>query len=179
MSYIFTPENFRYDYINNNVEYLLGISNTHGSYYQFKIIFKYYMKNSNISIYVVDLSQHEIDEEIINDIYENIEKNYKFIYLVISKIDINIKNVSKLESARNIARKLILEGNIYRYFELSAKNEEGFDEFKKCLKFDFDLSLKLEMSENKSLNTLDKNPNINKENSFIHLIKKLNKYLNY
>ena len=72
-----------------------------------------------------------------------------------------------------------MEGTIYRYFELSSKTGEGFDEFKKCLKFDFDLSLKLEMSENKSLNTLDKNPNINKENSFIHSIKKLNKYLNY
>jgi len=170
---IYTPDFENYNYIYNNVEYRLRIWNSHGLYDSVKKQMFIYIKNENISIYVVDLSNYKIEERIICDIYENKEKNDKFIYLVISKIDINKENITKLESARKHAKKLILEGNIHRYFELSAKTGEGFDEFKKCLEFDIDLSLKLEMSKN-AINTLGINSySFNKDN------KKLNKYINY
>ena len=54
------------------------------------------IKECNISIYVVDLSQYEFEKEIIDYLHENIEKSYKFFYLVINKIDINKKNESNL-----------------------------------------------------------------------------------
>jgi len=159
---------YSYNYMLNNTKYILQIWNLCGAYNQNKEIYRNYINIFNILIYVVDLSRDIINEEIINFIYENNEKSYKFIYLVISKIDINKENKSKLESSRNFAKKLILEGSIYRYFELSSKTEEGFDEFKKCLKFDSDLSLKLDLIEKKK----------HQENS-CNFNNKLNKYLNY
>ena len=68
-----------------------------------------------------------------------------------------------------------MEGTIYRYFELSSKTGEGFDEFKKCLKFDIDLSLKMELTEN---NIRLSKINSAFENSY-NFTNKLNKYLNY
>ena len=167
--------NYTYNYEYNNVEFILFINNLCGVFHQNKIFYSLYIKNNNILIYVIDLSQQEINEEIINFIYEENEKSYKFVYLVISKIDINKENKSKLESSRNFAKKLILEGTIYRYFELSSKTGEGFDEFKKCLKFDIDLSLKMELTEN---NIRLSKINSAYENSY-NFTSKLNKYLNY
>ena len=155
-----------------------------------------YIKNTNIVIYVVDLSSglyDEINEDFINDIYENNQKNYKFIYLVISKIDAIKENINKIETSRNLAKKLILEGLIYRYFEVSAKTGEGFDEFIDCLKFDFDLSLKLDISNPNLIYDLGKNPNIsnlrknNKKeiikdidiSSKVYKFSNMSKYLNY
>ena len=154
-----TPDLYKYKYIYNSVEYNLQIWNLSGEYYQYKIINKSYIKNNNITIYVVNLSDDgafcEIYEEIITYIHENKEKNEKLIYLIIDKIDINKEKKSKLESARKLAKKLILDGLIYRYFELSAKTKEGFDEFENCLKFDLDLSLKLDPKN--TIKTLEEN----------------------
>ena len=183
-NYSHTLDFYFYYYIYNNVEYYLTIWNLSGSHSRFKYIHQSYIKNDNISIYVIDSTiktinneDRKIDEEIITNIYENKEKNEKFIYLILNKIDIYKENKSGVESIRKHAKKLILDGIIYRYFELSAKTTEGFKEFEKCLKFDLDSSLKLE--EKNNIITLKESAVSDiSDNSFI-FSKKLDKYLNF
>ena len=186
---------YPYNYEYNNNYYKLALYRL-GGCWGFNRIKMTYIKNTNIVIYVVDLSSglyDGINEDFINDIYENNQKNYKFIYLVISKIDAIKENINKIETSRNLAKKLILEGLIYRYFEVSAKTGEGFDEFIDCLKFDFDLSLKLDISNPNLIYDLGKNPNIsnlrknNKKeiikdidiSSKVYKFSNMSKYLNY
>ena len=97
------------------------------------------------------------------------ETKYKFIYIVLTKIDLNEKN---LELCRKLAQKLIIEGIIYRYFEVSSKTGEGIESFIKCLKFDIDLSCKLNKNINYNIDLSWESDN----NSFK---KNLDKYLNY
>ena len=186
---------YLYDYEYNNNKYKLILIQSGGNE-RFNSIKKQNIKRSNIIIYVVDLLStlyDGINEDFIYDIiYENIQKSYKFIYLVISKFDAIKENIDLIETTRNHAKKLILEGVIYRYFEVSAKTGEGFDEFKNCLKFDFDLSLKLDISNPNLIYNLGVNPNIpkSKKNKKKETIKdvdilniykfsNLNKFLNY
>ena len=171
-----------YKYIYNSVEYFLKIFNLSRAHHQSKNLYKMYIKDDNITLYVVDLSQHyddwsKIDEEIITYIHENKEKNEKLIYLIIDKIDINKEKKSKLESTRNLAKKLILDGLIYRYFELSAKTKEGFDEFENCLKFDLDLFLKLDQKN--KIKTLEENKASDNSLNLSNFNTKLNKWLNF
>ena len=42
----------------------------------------------------------------------------------------------RLNQFRKIAQKLIIDGIIYRYFEVSSKTGEGIESFRKCLKYD-------------------------------------------
>ena len=182
-----------YEYNNNKYKLILFKS---GGNERFNYIKEHNIKRSNIIIYVVDLLStlyDGINEDFIYDIiYENIQKSYKYIYLVISKFDAIEENIDLIETTRNHAKKLILEGVIYRYFEVSAKTGEGFDEFKNCLKFDFDLSLKLDISNPNLIYNLGVNPNIpkTKKNKKKETIKdvdilniykfsNLNKFLNY
>lgn len=177
----YTPKLDFYHYVYNNVEYDLEIYNLSGNHHQFKNIHKFYIKNDNISIYVIDSPDsngvRKIDEEIITFINENKEKNEKFIYLILGKIDIYKENISGVESIRKHAKKLILDGSVYRYFELSAKTREGFDEFENCLKFDLDLCLKLEEKKIKPLE-VNIDSDISDDDS-LSFSKKLDKFLNF
>ena len=150
-----------YIYEYNNNKYKLFLWQIGGNW-RFLNMKMFYIKKTNIVIYVIDLSSYGINEDFINDIYENNQKRYKFIYLIISKIDAIKENINKIETSRNQAKKLILEGVIYRYFEVSAKTGEGFDKLRKCLKFDTDLSLKLGISNPNLIYNLGLNPNIPK-----------------
>jgi tRNA U34 5-carboxymethylaminomethyl modifying GTPase MnmE/TrmE len=158
----------KYSYIYNNIEYSINIWNLHGAerFHDIKII---YSKKSDIIIYTIDITHYDINEIFINDLYENMEKKYKFIYIVLTKIDLNEKN---LELCRKLAQKLIIEGIIYRYFEVSSKTGEGIESFIKCLKFDIDLSCKLNKNINYNIDLSWESDN----NSFK---KNLDKYLNY
>ena len=140
---IFTPDFEKYDYIYNNINYKLTINNLHGME-KFHFIKIQYLKSSNIIIYVIDVSElgNNINETYLNDLFENSTKDYKFIYLVLTKIDI-CKN--DIEPYRKQAQKLIVDGMIFRYFEVSSKTGEGIESFVNCLKFDIDLSLKLDI----------------------------------
>ena len=132
----------KYEYIYNDIKYTMAIWNLHGNK-RFYNINKAYFKDSNIIIYVIDasLSNNKINELFINSLFEDCQKNLKIIYLVLTKIDISEID---LKEFRKIAQKLILEGLIYRYFELSSNTGEGFESFRECLKFDSDFSLKFE-----------------------------------
>ena len=158
----------KYSYIYNNIEYSIHIWNLHGAerFHSAKIL---YSKKSDIIIYTIDITNYDINEIFINDLYENMEKKYKFIYIVLTKIDLNEKN---LELCRKLAQKLIIEGIIYRYFEVSSKTGEGIESFIKCLKFDIDLSCKLNKNINYNIDLSWESDN----NSFK---KNLDKYLNY
>mgnify|MGYP002626662292 FL=1 len=136
------PDFSKYEYIYNDIKYTMAIWNLHGNK-RFYNINKAYFKDSNIIIYVIDasLSDNKINELFINSLFEDCHKNLKIIYLVLTKIDISEID---LKEFRKIAQKLILEGLIYRYFELSSNTGEGFESFRECLKFDSDFSLKFE-----------------------------------
>ena len=102
-----------YEYNNNKYKLILFKS---GGKERFNYIKEHNIKRSNIIIYVVDLLStlyDGINEDFIYDIiYENIQKSYKFIYLVISKFDAIKENIDLIETTRNHAKKLILEGVI-------------------------------------------------------------------
>ena len=77
---------------------------------------------------MLDVSElnNNINEIYLNELYENTTKYYKFIYLVLTKIDI-CKN--DIESYRKHAQKLIMDRIIFRYFEVSSKTGEGIESF--------------------------------------------------
>ena len=149
----FVPELKFYEYIYNNIKYKVEINNLHGNmrFHYGKIAF---LKRSNIIIYVIDSEiDNDINEIYLNDLYKNHPKDYKFIYLVLTKIDIS-KN--PLEPFRKHVQKLIIDGRIYRYFEVSSKTGEGIDSFVSCLKYDIDLSFKLDI-QNKQKSDVNSN----------------------
>ena len=174
----------RNEYIYNNIKYIVKINNLHGmnKFHSIKIP---YLNHSYIIIYVIDpeSNENDINEIYLNDLFDNHPKYYKFIYLVITKIDIS-KN--SLESYRKHAQKLIIDGRIYRYFEVSSKTGEGIESFRECLNFD---NIFISNSEFEKDEKTDKYKNIpslvledhmnNKETGRKNIHKKLNKYLNY
>ena len=88
------------------------------------------IKNSDITIIVFDLSENNsIDYDRINEINElnnSIISKKKLIYLVGNKLDIS---QDYLQEYRKISDNLIKDGKIYKYFEISTKTGEGFDNF--------------------------------------------------
>ena len=83
--------------------------------------------------------------------FVNCKNSLKYIYLVLTKIDICEKDLNQF---RKIAQKLIIDGIIYRYFEVSSKTGEGIESFRKCLKYDnaFIAPLVLDNEESESKN---------------------------
>ena len=152
------PSQINYNYVYNNKEYIVNIWNLRGNL-KFHNIKLSYLKNSDVIIYTIDITIDDINEIFLNDLYENMQKDNKCIYIVLTKIDLNDKN---LESSRKLAQKLIMDGKIYRYFEVSSKTGEGIESFIKCLKFDIAFS-----------------PELNKKNDYEYFQIKLYKYLNY
>ena len=152
------PSQINYNYVYNNKEYIVNIWNLRGNL-KFHNIKLSYLKNSDVIIYTIDITIDDINEIFLNDLYENMQKDNKCIYIVLTKIDLNDKN---LEPSRKLAQKLIMDGKIYRYFEVSSKTGEGIESFIKCLKFDIAFS-----------------PELNKKNDYEYFKIKLYKYLNY
>ena len=167
----FAPDWKIFFYTYKNIKFKILINILHGNYcyHTFKIR---YLKNSNIIIYVIDISEYNsnINETYLNDLFENMTKFYKFIYLVITKIDISENDINPF---RKLAQKLIIDGMIYRYFEVSSKTGEGINKFVEYLKYDINLSLNLDKSgDQKKL--LNPNYKLRKIR-----FKQLDKYLNF
>ena len=94
----------------------------------------FFVRSCEVIIYVFDLSKDDdISEEFINEIKKKSGSINKIIYLVGNKLDITNKNIKKY---RKQAKKLIDRGQINKYFELSAKSNEGIDLFLNHLKID-------------------------------------------
>ena len=173
-----------YNYSYENIVYKMKIWILHGNsrYHNFKV---FHLIQSDIIVYVVDISinDNNINELFINNLFVNCKKSFKCIYLVLTKIDISKKDLNQF---RKIAQKLILEGMIYRYFEVSSKTGEGIESFRECLNFD---NIFISNSEFEKDEKTDKYKNIpslvledhmnNKETGRKNIHKKLNKYLNY
>ena len=122
---------YKYNY--NNNEYTLNLFEANGNE-KVKTISFTYIKNSKIIIYLFDLSEdNDLNEEFINEIKEQPDFGEQIIYLVGNKLDIAIENYDKF---RIKAKKLIDKGKINKYFELSAKSNEGIEFFLKHLKID-------------------------------------------
>jgi GTPase SAR1 family protein len=128
-------EKYIYKYQYNKNQYKMSLFEICGDERYKKMIFKN-IKLFHIFIYVFDLSKDDdINEEYFNKIndYENdyIYGHEKIIYIVGNKLDLGVKNIEKF---RKQAKILIDRGIIHKYFELSAKTNEGIDLFFENLK---------------------------------------------
>ena len=93
-----------------------------------------YCKNIDIIIVVFDLSKPDsIDKNLFTEIKKQSKPKQSLIYLVGNKLDIFN---GYLKEYRKKALMLIDAGIIDKYFEVSAKTGEGFEEFSKILKID-------------------------------------------
>ena len=142
----------KYQYNYENIVCKMNIWILHGNKRYYNINTSC-LKNSNIIVYVIDISLNDsnINELFINDLFVNCKNSLKYIYLVLTKIDICEKDLNQF---RKIAQKLIIDGIIYRYFEVSSKTGEGIESFRKCLKYDnaFIAPLVLDNEESESKN---------------------------
>ena len=123
---------YYYDY--NKKQYKLKLYDSGGDE-RFRDLSLNLVKISNIVVYLFDLTEDDnIDEEFIDSIKEKDDKKEKIIYLIGNKLD--MIDECKLEKYRLKAKNLIDRGRVHKYFELSAKSNEGIDFFLKFIKID-------------------------------------------
>ena len=135
---------FDYHYQYNKNQYYIKLIDTSGTENIESISFCH-IRFCNIIIYLFDLSKDDdISEQFINEIKKRFDLNKKVIYLVGNKLDIANKN---LEKYRKKAKKLIDRGKINKYFELSAKTNEGIDIFLNHLKIDCTIMIDKKISD--------------------------------
>ena len=111
-----------YEYITINYKFIFFDT---GGQDRFKSLAYKKLEKFDIITYLFDLSEYKkYDEDYIKRMrMEKIDK--KLIYLVGNKLDIGYENVQKY---RKKEKKLIDRGLINKYFEISAKRNEGIDE---------------------------------------------------
>ena len=133
------------------------------------------IKSSNVIIIIFDLSSDYVTySNLIDYIKQNSGSKEKLIYLVGNKLDITYKGY--LEFNRKKAKLYIDTGKINKYFELSAKTCEGFQEFYNVLRIDAAIFMD---SKNKAI---EKSSNITTSPlsfSDYHKFKKLYSYIDY
>jgi len=135
---------FDYQYQYNNNQYYMKLIDTSGTENIKSISFSNIIF-SNIIIYLFDLSKDDdISEQFINGIKKKFDLDKKVIYLVGNKLDITNKNIGKY---RKQAKKLIDRGKINKYFEISAKTNEGIDIFLNHLKIDCTIMIDTKRSD--------------------------------
>ena len=109
----------------------------------------YYGKSSKIFIFVIDINEEDkIDEKYILDNLKS--KNPGLIvYIVVKDIE-KCEDEGKFINFRNQAKDLINNGIINKYFELSLRTDEGFENCKKNLIIDSALLPKHKIDELKT-----------------------------
>ena len=134
---------------------------------------RFYLK-INIIILVFDLTNPDtFDESLLDEIKENSGSNRSLIYLLGNRLDIAVES---LEEYRNKAKILIDRGVIDKYFEISAKTGEGFEQFSKILKIDGAIYSKL---SNRKKNIYYNYYEKDSYDLYSFRFKTLNKYINY
>ena len=125
-----------YNFILGENKYNLTLCYSHCYQDKFYYINFNILKKSIIIVYTIDSSiENDINENYIYKLYEDFKQNKKILfYIVITKIDNKIDSL--VLKFRKIAKKLILEGFLDRYFEVSSKTGEGIKSFINCLKYD-------------------------------------------
>jgi len=122
----------------NHNQYEINIWDTIGAKRFIHLSF-FFLKGSNIVIYVIDLTKLEkIDEIFIDKIKETVSKE-ALIYLVGNKLDLVEEEINKygdnLIKCRKKAKLLIENKDINFYFEVSAKNRKGINYLMKNIKW--------------------------------------------
>jgi len=131
-TYGFDKESLFYKY--NEEIFKMVICDTSGPE-RFKYISIKECKKNDIIIFVFNLAEPDtIDESFLADVKEECGSNKNLIYLLGNKLDIAMEKYQ--EEYRKKAKILIDNGAIDKYFEVSAKTGEGFEEFSKILKID-------------------------------------------
>ena len=124
---------FEYNYN----EYKIQLWETKG-HERFKNISLSYLKNVNIILILIDLTDLEgLDQNFIGEIKSIISKN-GLIYLVLINIDlleVEKRYRDNLFECRKIAKLLIENKDINYYFEVSSKTKKGIDNLVKNIKW--------------------------------------------
>ena len=109
----------------------------------------FYGKSSKIFIFVIDINKEDkIDEKYILDSLKS--KNPELIVYIVAKDIEKCEDEGKFINFRNQAKDLINNGIINKYFELSLRTDEGFENCKKNLIIDSALLSKHKIDELKT-----------------------------